>query len=82
MSEYPKFQRPLCAVVDCIATPKPHVCPADGERHSHGCIHYRYCETDLTFREGWHQICDTHYEVCVKARLDWERDAAAAAGRS
>ena len=29
-----------CAVVGCKNPPKPHVCPHDGSRHGHGCVHY------------------------------------------
>ncbi len=70
----PQQPPPVCGVVDCTNIGKANRCPADGERHSHGRIHYTYCgDHGLTFREGWHLICDEHFAVCVAARsvIDW-----------
>lgn len=65
---------PVCAVVDCANVGKRHECPADGELHSHGRIHYTYCGYHgLTFRDGWHLICDEHFKVCVVARRGIDR---------
>jgi len=60
---------PLCAVAGCTNVGKTHRCPADGELHSHGRIHYTYCGNHgLMFREDWSLICDEHYAVCLAAR--------------
>lgn len=65
----PQQPPPICAVVDCTNVGKAHRCPADGEPHSHGRIHYRYCgDHGLAFRDGWHLICDEHLAICVAAR--------------
>jgi hypothetical protein len=62
---------PPCAVVDCASPGRSQVCPADGQYHSHGRIHYEHCHSDLTMRAGWHFICDDHYAVMCAARLAW-----------
>lgn len=68
------MERMICAVADCIAPGKAHLCPADDERHHHGRIHYTDCHTKLRFRQGWYFICDEHYAVCVEARASWEKE--------
>ena len=55
----------LCAVDGCENPGMPQRCPADGAYHRHGMVHYTYAKPGhgLTFREGWHLICDEHYKV-------------------
>ena len=68
----------LCAVMNCPEPGRPQVCPYDGSLHGHGMIHYEegYPISRLTFRAGWHLICEEHYAV-----LDGERKAWVTANR-
>lgn len=67
-----------CAVEGCTSEGAPHLCPADGERHSHGRIHYTYCHSALTFRGAhqgaqWHLLCPAHFSEVVEALAAWQR---------
>jgi len=71
-------QHPLCAVVDCLEPGRPRLCPFDGARHHHGCIHYggNYPVSSLPFRpdaDGWHWICDAHYRIICQERTAFEQ---------
>jgi len=64
-----------CAVVGCSGNPKSRVCPHDGRRHGHGCVHYwgDYPKHSLTFyEEGWFWLCDPHFEIVQTERREWE----------
>ena len=65
----------VCAVEGCKNEGKDHVCPHDGTRHGHGKVHYRcgYPEHSLTFREGWHHLCDEHYAIVAAERQAFEQ---------
>ncbi len=75
MSPNPKIpSHPVCAVEGCTNAGKPHLCPADGTYHGHGCVHFEHCHSALVFRKSnmWHFVCDEHYQVLVTARRAWE----------
>lgn len=65
-----------CAVVDCERKGKPHVCPHDGTRHGHGCVHYNcgHPRHSLEFHSGtWDWLCDQHYKIVRREREEFER---------
>lgn len=58
----------LCAVEGCENPGMPQRCPADGKHHRHGMVHYQHMNPDhgLTFtKNGWHLICDEHYQTLI-----------------
>jgi hypothetical protein len=65
----PKQYQTLCAVIGCKTLGRPQKCPADGNTHHHGCIHYEhtgeelYARHRLQLRTGWGLICDEHYAL-------------------
>jgi len=63
-----------CAVMGCESDGDKQRCPADGELHSHGRIHYDYCHSDLKFHAtGWFYVCGYHYVLLCEARQAWEK---------
>ena len=56
-----------CAVKGCERKPYPEVCPYDGRRHHHGCIHYEFSgEAGLEFHQDhWMWVCMKHHaDLC------------------
>ena len=57
-----------CAVEGCDNPGMPQRCPSDGSYHRHGMVHYNHMSGhSLTFREGWHLICDEHYKALTQS---------------
>ena len=65
--------QPLCAVDNCESRGRPQICFYDGKYHHHGMIHYSggRPEHSVTFREGWHKMCEEHYQLLKAEREDW-----------
>ncbi len=63
----PPERQLLCAIDGCKIEGQRQVCPADGNTHHHGCVHYErvsealYTEHGLRLRHGWGLLCPTHY---------------------
>jgi hypothetical protein len=67
--------KPVCAVIDCPSPGRAYVCPFDNRQHHHGMIHYScgYPPSTLKFRDdGWHLICEAHYQHVKAEREKWE----------
>lgn len=66
----PNNMQRVCAVEGCHREGVPHICPYDGARHHHGCVHYQSArdKAGLTFRpDGWGLLCWEHYALLVAA---------------